>query len=108
MERALESIKHAIETSKISQRELAERTGISQPTLNRIITGQRPMKITELMMIAPAIGCTVVQLLDSPVAERVQCAARSTNGSNLEDMRRSLLHFMEISNYLDELGIAEG
>ncbi|BAU96860.1 hypothetical protein N24_2598 [Corynebacterium suranareeae] len=100
----IESVRTGI---NMSQRELAEKTGISQPTLNRIIRGDRSAKMPEILLIADALGCTVAELTGSAVADRVRCAARGTNGSNMEKMRQQLLHFMEIDAYLDDQAIPE-
>lgn len=100
----IESVRNGI---NMSQRDLAERAGISQPTLNRIIRGERPAKMPEIVLIADALGCTVAELTENAVADRVRCAARGTNGSNMEKMRQKLLHFMEIDAYLDDQAIPE-
>lgn len=90
----------------LSQRGLAEKTSISQPTLSRIISGERPAKLPELMEIAWATGHTLAQLTGTgTVAERVQCAARSTNGSGMETMRAALLVFFELDDYLEDQAI---
>ena len=101
----IESIRNDI---KMSQRDLAEKTGISQPTLSRIIRGERPAKMPEIVLIADALGCTVAELTEKAVADRVRFAACGTNGSNMEKMRQKLLHFMEIDAYLDDQAIPEG
>lgn len=99
-------IDRAIKTAGTSQRTLGTVTGISQSTLSRIIAGTRPAKMNELLAIARATGCTVAELTGtSPVAGRVQCAARSANGANMEQMREKLLHFLELDAYLDDQGI---
>jgi transcriptional regulator with XRE-family HTH domain len=90
----------------LSQRALADTTGISQPTLSRIISGDRVAKMPEIVAISWATGHTVAQLTGaSTVADRVQCAARATNGSGMEHMRDALLHFLELDDYLDEQAI---
>ncbi|UWZ53853.1 helix-turn-helix transcriptional regulator [Dactylosporangium aurantiacum] len=90
----------------LSQRALADATGISQPTLSRIISGDRVAKLPEIVAISWATGCTVAQLTGvSSVAERAQCAARATNGSGMADMRDALLHFLELDDYLDEQAV---
>lgn len=99
------AIESAREAAKLSQRALAERTGISQPTLSRILSGDRAAKMTEVILIADATGCTVAQLTGSAVADRVRCAARATNGVNMASMRQRLLHFMELDAYLDDQAI---
>lgn len=99
------AIESARTTAGLSQRALADRTNISQATLNRILTGGRPAKMTEIILIADATGCTVAQLTGSAVAGRVQCAARATNGSSMGSMRQRLLHFMELDAYLADHGI---
>jgi transcriptional regulator with XRE-family HTH domain len=99
-------IERARQKSGLSQRDLAAATGISQPTLSRIISGERAAKVPELVAIATATGHTLAELTgQSQVAERVQSAARATSGGNMEAMRRDLLHYLELDAYLDEQGI---
>jgi hypothetical protein len=83
-------------------------TGISQPTLSRVITGQRVAKMPELMAIAWATGVTIAELAGTgTVAERVECVARATNHADMEGMREALLHFLELSDYLSGQAIPE-
>src|SRR5262249_42621897 len=90
----------------LSQRALADVTGISQSTLSRIISGDRVAKLPEVVAIAWATGHTVAQLTGAgTVADRVQCAARATNGTGMEGMRQALLHFLELDDYLDDQAI---
>jgi transcriptional regulator with XRE-family HTH domain len=99
-------IDRARSTAGLSQRSLADTTGISQSTLSRIISGDRVAKLPELVAIAWATGHTVAQLTGTgTVADRVQCAARSTNGSGMQGMRTALLHFLELDDYLDDQAI---
>lgn len=99
------AIESACQAAGLSQRALAEATGISQATLSRIMSGQRAAKMTEVMVIAAATGCTVAQLTGSAISDRVQCAARSSNGANMHIMRQRLLHFMEVDALLDDYAI---
>ncbi|MBU2666834.1 helix-turn-helix transcriptional regulator [Actinoplanes bogorensis] len=90
----------------LSQRALADATGISQPTLSRIISGDRVAKMPEIVAISWATGHTVAQLAGTgTVADRVQCAARATNGSDMGGMRDILLHYLELDDYLDDQAI---
>jgi len=90
----------------LSQRGLADSTGISQSTLSRIISGERVAKLPELLKLAWATGHTLAQLTGTgAVADRVQCAARSTNGSEMENMRTALLSFLELDDYLEDQAI---
>jgi transcriptional regulator with XRE-family HTH domain len=99
-------IERARAAAGLSQRALADATGISQPTLSRVVSGQRTAKITELMAIAWATGATVAELAGTgTVAERVQCAARATNDAEMEGMREALLHFLELDDYLSDQAI---
>jgi hypothetical protein len=82
-------------------------TGISQPTLSRIISGDRPAKMPELTVIAWATGVMVTELTgQGSVAERVQCAARATGGADMEGMRAALLRFLELDDYLADQAIS--
>lgn len=105
MNNMIAAIESARASAGLSQRALADKTGISQATLNRVLTGERSAKMTEIILIADATGCTIAQLTGSAVAQRVQCAARATNGSSMEAMRQRLLHFMELDAYLDDQAI---
>ena len=99
-------IEHARTAAGLSQRALADVTGISQSTLSRIISGNRAAKMPEVMLIAQATGYTVAQLTGvGMVADRVQCAARATNDSGMEHMREALLHFLTLDAYLDDQAI---
>jgi transcriptional regulator with XRE-family HTH domain len=90
----------------MSQRALAQETGISQPTLSRVITGDRAAKAPEILAIAWATGTTVAELTGTGrVADRAQCAARATNGAGMEEMREALLHFLELDAYLEDQAI---
>jgi len=94
-------IELACTAAGLSQRVLADTTGISQSTLSRIISGQRIAKMPELAAIAWATGTTVAELAGTgKVAERVECAARATNHADMDGMREALLHFLELDDYL--------
>lgn len=99
------AIESARQAAGLSQRALEDRTGISQSTLHRILTGQRTAKMTEIIEIAEATGCTVAQLSGTATADRVQYAARAVNGSNMGTMRQRLLHFIELDAFLDDQAI---
>jgi len=84
----------------LSQRRLAGETGISQPTLSRIISGDRPASLPEIAAVAWATGHTVTQLTGvRTVPDRVQYAARAADHP---DMSRQLLDFLELNDYLDD------
>lgn len=99
------AIGSAREAAQLSQRALEDRTGISQSTLSRILSGKRPAKMTEIIQIADATGCTVAQLTGTAIADRVQCAAHPSNGSAIDKMRQRLLHYIELDAYLDDRAI---
>ena len=105
MGNVIASIESARAAAGLSQRALADRTGISQATLSRILSGERSAKMPELILIADATGCTIAQLTGNGLADRVQYAARATGGASMELMRSRLLHFMELDAYLDDQAI---
>ncbi len=99
-------IQRARVAAGLSQRGLADATGISQSTLSRIISGDRVAKVPEIVLIAQVTGHTVAQLTGiGTVAERAQCAVRATNDPGMEGMREALLHFLELNDYLDDQAI---
>jgi transcriptional regulator with XRE-family HTH domain len=94
-------VERARAAAGLSQRALADIAGISQPTLSRIISGDRTAKMPELVAIAWATGVMVTELAGlGTVAERAQCAARATGDSGMEGMHEALLHFLELDDYL--------
>ncbi|OLT23355.1 transcriptional regulator [Actinomadura sp. CNU-125] len=99
-------IERARVAAGLSQRALANATGISQSTLSRIISGDRVAKMPEIVQIAQATGHTIPQLTGTgTVTERVQYAARATNGCGMEGMREALLGFLELNDYLDDQAV---
>lgn len=101
-------IKRARATWDRSQRDLEAETGISQATLSRIESGERPAKMNEVLSLSWALGYTVAELTGhSPVRERVECAARAGDGADMAAMQEELTHFLELDAYLDEQGILQ-
>jgi len=101
-------VERARAAAGLSQRALADMTGISQPTLSRIISGDRTAKVPELAAIAWATGVMVTELTGpGTVAERAQCAARATSDAGMDAMREALLHFLELDDYLSDQAIPE-
>lgn len=105
------SQQHPIELARkaagLSQRGLAERSGVSQPTLSRILSGDRPAKLPELIAVAAATGWSLGALTGaSTVADRVECAGRVTNGATAEALRATLQNFLELDAYLEDQAIA--
>ncbi|GGK44563.1 helix-turn-helix domain-containing protein [Nocardia camponoti] len=99
-------IERARVAAGLSQRALADAAEISQPTLSRIISGDRAAKMPEIVAIAWATGHTVAQLTaGTSIADRTQFAARASNGTNMIRMREALLHFVELNDYLDDQAI---
>lgn len=99
-------IERARDAANMSQRVLADETGISQSTLSRIISGARVAKLPEVMAIAEVTGAPVPQLTGvSAVADRAQCVARATNTTTMREMREALLDFLELGDYLDDQAI---
>lgn len=103
-----ELIQEACSNAGLSQRALAKATGISQPTISRILSGDREAKMPEVIQIAAATGHTVTQLTGSSVTSRAQFAARAVGGSQMPVMRARLTGFLELSAYLDDQAIPVG
>lgn len=98
-------VKAAYETAGLTQRELSDLTEISQPTLSRIVAGDRVAKASELVDIARITGVPLSQLTGSGAASRVSCAARATSGSQMTQMRDKLIQFADLNTYLDAQAI---
>jgi transcriptional regulator with XRE-family HTH domain len=99
-------VERALRIAGLSQRAAAAATGISQPTICRIVSGDRRAKVPELLAIAAATGLPPAELLGtSTVAGRAESAARATGGSPMEEMRGRLLQLLELDAYLEDQGV---
>ena len=56
-------IKEQLLKNKMTQRELAEKTGITDTTISRYISSQRIPKATEIIKIAVVLNCSCDYLL---------------------------------------------
>jgi transcriptional regulator with XRE-family HTH domain len=100
-------ITEAREAAQLTQRQLAARSGIAQATLSRIEQGARPPKMNELLALAWTLGCTLSELTGlSSVQDRLECVARATDNSSMENMRRELSHYLVLDAYLEDQGIS--
>lgn len=96
----------AREAANLGQRRVARLTGINQTALSRIESGEREAKVNELASLAWALGCTISELTGrSTVRDRAECAARATDGADMESMRQEMLHYLELDAYLEEQGV---
>lgn len=53
------------QSAKLTQAELAEKTGVSQPAISQLENGTRPMDIAWMRTFARALGCAPADLLDA-------------------------------------------
>ncbi|MDK8535823.1 helix-turn-helix domain-containing protein [Corynebacterium propinquum] len=91
----------------VSQRELANETGLSQPTIQRIEKGERAASRLELVLIADGCGVLVDDLLGTnSIADEVRCAGR-TDEDGSKALADYLIYAFGVSRRLDQLGIPE-
>lgn len=87
-------------------RDLAQRTGISQPTIARIESGGRAMKASELGAIAGALGQTIADIVGGAPDERgYELAVRTGGAGGALEASRILMGYFELERYLDDLGV---
>lgn len=91
----------------LTQRDLENLTGISQPTLYRIESGSREARMDDVISIAWALGCPVEAILDeNPVRDRVLMASRANaSTADAAAVKRKLTRFLEMDAYLALHGI---
>jgi len=58
-----ENLKTAREKARLSQRELAKQSGVSQQAISVIEKGERSPSETTMKLLADALGCTVSDLM---------------------------------------------
>ena len=64
----IDKIKQLMSDLSITQTELAERTGLKQPNINRILSGKQSMQPRTLEKLANGLGVTVWELTDDSIA----------------------------------------
>lgn len=94
----------------ISQGEMAELLGISQPTYFRIESGGRVLKGDELVTIADRLGVRAAALTGlSTLRHQARFAARADGtGTSLDVLRHRLEEYLELDAYLAGHGIVAG
>lgn len=65
-----ERMKSRMNLSCMTGRELSEKTGITEVSIGRYLTGQRIPKATEIIKIANALNCTCDYLLGKKSEEK--------------------------------------
>lgn len=55
-------VSKAVKTANLSQREVADRTGIPLVTLNRRLTGRSAFTVPEVASVAEVLGLSVVEI----------------------------------------------
>ena len=72
----MKSIKEILEAKGMSQRELAEKAGITEVTMSRYINGNRVPKAPVAMCIARALGVDIEEIVEcAPVALTAEVAS---------------------------------
>ena len=101
-----ERILNAQNQAGLSQRQLAEISGISQSTLSRIISGTRIPSVPELLALAVATGLPFPTLANvEQASDRAQFAARATGESTMGEMKSALESYLNLSAFLDDQAI---
>ncbi len=92
----------------MTQRQLASITGISQPTVNRILKGDRVPTMTEVICLADALGCSVAEVTgQSRVSHRLVGSARVSADASLACLSDELTQYFELDAFLDSHGVAQ-
>lgn len=65
-DRVASNIRAEMARRRVSQREVAERLGVSQQSLSYRLTGRTPFDVGELAAIADVLGVTAASLLGEP------------------------------------------
>lgn len=94
------------ERAGLSQRNLADAAGMSQPTLVRSERGERSITVDELHALAGALGTTYGDLVgDSEVRDRLLFAGRAESPRDFEAMKDRMAFYFEFDAFLDRFGV---
>lgn len=91
----------------MSQRDLANETGLPQPTIQKVEKGERTASRLELVLIADSCGVLVDDLLGmNSIADEVRCAG-CTDEPGAKELADYLIYAFGVARRLDQLGIPE-
>jgi transcriptional regulator with XRE-family HTH domain len=95
------------EGAKLTQRQLADETGISQTMISRIEAGERPVRIDQVVSLSWALGCPVETILEeNSIRDRVLCATRANLASaDVNRVKDDLIFLLEMDAHLAAHGI---
>nr|NLD41646.1 helix-turn-helix transcriptional regulator [Actinomycetales bacterium] len=103
-------IRRTREAAGLSQTQVAEMIGVSQPTYSRLETGTSPtLDGGDLVLLADALGVRAASLIGvQQIEEDARIAAR-TDGSSaaMDSMREYLYAYLELDAYLTDRGVAK-
>ena len=91
----------------LSQRKLAQESGIPQTTLSRIEDGSRAARYGEIILLAQALGRSLGSILDKhSLEDRVVVATRANSPStDAQTAKQRLVYFLEMDELLELQGI---
>ena len=96
------------ESAGLNQREAAELAGLSQPTWQRIESGEREPKLGEVVGMAAALGCLTSTILGNGVGSRSATAMRKSqpnvDAAQVAEVAEDLAFVLETEAALYELG----
>lgn len=78
-------IRAAKGAAKLPVRVLVERSGIATATLNRILNGEREIKVTQMYLLADALGVAPAHLIERAVQRAEGMAAAAAEEQRLSD-----------------------
>ncbi|QXB19139.1 helix-turn-helix domain-containing protein [uncultured Corynebacterium sp.] len=91
----------------MTQRDLAEVSGLSQPTIQRVETGAREPSPLQLSALAFGCGVSPEALRDSDSARVSALVAGRTDDAGSEELADYLLFALEMACELDKLGVPD-
>ena len=101
-----ERIARLASNAGLSQQALADATGLSQPTISRILGGRREAKASELLALSRALAVPYAELIEEPpLGERIRVAARTAHSADVDTsvVRDRLVTYLRMETYLDAL-----
>ena len=85
----MKSIKEILEAKGMSQRELAEKTGITEVTMSRYINGNRVPKAPVAMCIARVLGVDISEIVECAECAPVELTAEVASPTAVEMVMKS-------------------
>lgn len=94
------SVRHILRTEKITQRELANKMGVSPSQITKILSGKENLSLQTIVKVEKAIGRSILKIIDSQDNCSSKCKTYNPTGFRPYDLPIPTIEYA--SDYFDD------